>query len=98
MPELFNPPAINRSKSPTARHSDDTGLHHGETIPDPYRWLEDSISPETKAWVAAQNELTQAWLARVPTRDQIRDRLSARWNYPGRRARHRTSLTGREIA
>jgi hypothetical protein len=68
MPELFNPPAINRSKSPTARHSDDTGLHHGETIPDPYRWLEDSTSPETKAWVAAQNELTQAWLARVPTR------------------------------
>jgi protease II len=55
MPELFNPPAINRSKFLTARHSDDTGQHHGETIPDPYWWLEDSTSTETKAWLTIFN-------------------------------------------
>jgi prolyl oligopeptidase len=48
---------------------------------DPYRWLEDSASPETAAWVTAQNQLTQAYLAGVPAREVIRSRLTERWDY-----------------
>jgi prolyl oligopeptidase PreP (S9A serine peptidase family) len=67
MPESLNPPAINRSKSAVAG--------------DPYRWLERAADPETAAWVTAQNELTQAWLAAVPARAQIRSQLGKQWNH-----------------
>lgn len=48
---------------------------HGETITDPYRWLEDGESPETVAWTLAQNRHTEAWLAASPHRERIRRRL-----------------------
>ena len=48
---------------------------HGETIPDPYRWLEDGDSAETRAWTEAQNALTEGYLARAPAREAIRRRL-----------------------
>jgi prolyl oligopeptidase len=48
---------------------------HGETIPDPYRWLEDGADPDTRAWTERQNALTEDWLARVPARQAIRQRL-----------------------
>ncbi|HWA55937.1 MAG TPA: hypothetical protein VG692_01725, partial [Gemmatimonadales bacterium] len=50
-------------------------LLHGESIPDPYRWLEDSESDETRAWTAAQNELTRRYLEAIPERVAIRRRL-----------------------
>jgi prolyl oligopeptidase len=80
MPESLTPDVINRSKSSVARRSDHVDHWHGETVPDPYRWLEHA-GPETAAWVTVQNELTQAWLATVPTRAAIRSRLGERWNY-----------------
>jgi prolyl oligopeptidase len=48
---------------------------HGESIPDPYRWLEDGADPDTRAWTERQNALTEEWLAGVPARDAIRRRL-----------------------
>jgi prolyl oligopeptidase len=48
---------------------------HGETIEDPYRWLEDTDSAQTREWTDRQNALTQAYLAAVPGRDRIRRRL-----------------------
>ena len=48
---------------------------HGEIIVDPYRWLEDGESPETKAWTERQNAFTEAYLSRFPGRSQIRRRL-----------------------
>lgn len=48
---------------------------HGELVADPYRWLEDGSSPETRTWTERQNALTEAYLARVPGRDRIRARL-----------------------
>jgi prolyl oligopeptidase len=48
---------------------------HGETIADPYRWLEDGEAPETRDWTERQNALTQAYLSSVPGRQRIRSRL-----------------------
>ena len=48
---------------------------HGETIPDPYRWLEDGDSPEVRDWTEAQGRHTAAVLGRLPFRDALRERL-----------------------
>jgi len=56
--------------------------YHGTKIADPYRWLEDTDSPATKAWVEAQNRLTFGYLGAIPEREGIRTRLTQVWNYP----------------
>jgi prolyl oligopeptidase len=55
--------------------------YHGTPIADPYRWLEDPNSPETKAWVEAQNEVTFAYLQSISVRETIRQRITTLWNY-----------------
>src|SRR3989475_7084151 len=65
---------------PAARKSDVVDDYHGTRVPDPYRWLEDPDSPESRAWIEAQNRLTAAYLAEIPARDTIRDRKSTRLN------------------
>ena len=54
----------------------------GTKVADPFRWLEDDNSDETKAWVTAQNEVTQDYLAQIPFRDRLRDRYEELFNYP----------------
>jgi prolyl oligopeptidase len=49
---------------------------------DPYRWLEDDNSAETKDWVQAQNKVTYDYLATIPIREKVRKRLEELWNYP----------------
>lgn len=51
-------------------------------VPDPYRWLEDPDSPQTRAWVEAQNRVTGAYLDTLPARAAYRERLTALWDYP----------------
>ncbi|RZL43064.1 MAG: S9 family peptidase, partial [Pedobacter sp.] len=51
------------------------------TIPDAYRWLEDDKSAETASWVKAQNEVTFDYLAQIPFRKQLKERLEKLWNY-----------------
>jgi prolyl oligopeptidase len=67
---------------PPARKSDVADDYHGTKVPDPYRWLEDPDSPESRAWIEAQNRLTGAYLAEIPARVAIRERLTKLWNYP----------------
>tara|TARA_R110002096_G_scaffold203718_13_gene389082 strand:+ start:7431 stop:9545 length:2115 start_codon:yes stop_codon:yes gene_type:complete len=54
---------------------------HGRRVADPYRWLEDVDSEETKAWVAAQNELADSYFAEAPGREWIEKRLTELWDY-----------------
>ncbi len=49
---------------------------HGQTIIDPYRWLEDGNSPETRAWIAAQMKYTEDYLSQVKIRPEIVSRLT----------------------
>lgn len=56
--------------------------YFGTTIADPYRWLEDDNSEETKAWVSAQNQVTNEYLSQIRNREKVKARLSEMWNYP----------------
>ncbi len=56
--------------------------YHGTPVADPYRWLEDPASPETQAWVTAQNAATQAWLTEHSQRTHIQERLTELLDYP----------------
>ena len=47
---------------PATKKSDIVEDYHGTKVADPYRWLEDDNSEETKAWVAAQNKVTEDYL------------------------------------
>lgn len=66
---------------PPARKDDWVDDYHGTRVPDPYRWLEDPDSAETRAWIAAENALTESFLSAVPERDAIRRRLTELWDY-----------------
>jgi prolyl oligopeptidase len=66
---------------PLTRRDDVREVLHGVPIVDPYRWLEDGRSPETRAWIDAQNRYTHALLDGRPGRDAIRARLAALSRY-----------------
>ena len=55
---------------------------HGEQVPDPYRWLEDTYSEQTTAWWTAQNVRTEAFLSGLPQRREITEELGQLWDYP----------------
>lgn len=55
--------------------------YFGETLADPYRWLEDDMSAETASWVKAQNKVTFSYLEQIPYRDKLKQRLEKLMNY-----------------
>ena len=69
-------------KYPEARRVDTEDDYFGHRVRDPYRWLEDDNSDETKKWVKEENEVTNKYLKRIPYRDKIEKRLEEIWNYP----------------
>ena len=71
-------PTLTYPAAPRGTQVDD---YHGTSIADPYRWLENVDSPATKAWVEAENRLTDSFLATIPQRTAIRNRLTQLWNY-----------------
>jgi prolyl oligopeptidase len=66
---------------PETKKVDTTNTYFGEQVSDPYYWLEDDHSEETKAWVKAQNEVTFGYLEKIPFRKQLKERLEKLWNY-----------------
>ena len=91
MPALAQKPATDGPASggaaakplvyPATKKGEQFDEYHGTKVADPYRWLEDLDTPETKAWVEAQNRLTDAYLAEIPARRKIKERLTRLWNF-----------------
>ena len=66
---------------PIARRGDVVDDYHGTKVPDPYRWLEDPDSPESRRWIETENRLTESYLAKIPEHKAIHHRLQQLWNY-----------------
>jgi Prolyl oligopeptidase, N-terminal beta-propeller domain len=66
---------------PPTRKSGQVDDYHGTRVEDPYRWLEEVDSPETRSWVEAQNAITFAFLEGIPARPSIHRRLTELWNH-----------------
>lgn len=66
---------------PESRRMDLVETLHGTEVADPYRWLEDANSEETKAWVKAQNKVTDTYLATIPERNALRKRFTKLFNF-----------------
>lgn len=73
--------AIAQFRYPPAIKKPVTDIYFDTKVEDPYRWLEDDRSAETKTWVDAQNKVTQSFLAKIPYKDDIKKRLQTLWNY-----------------
>jgi prolyl oligopeptidase len=67
---------------PDTRKVEQVDDYHGTKVADPYRWLEDDNSAETKQWVEAENKVTFAYLDKIPYRAQVKQRLEQLFNYP----------------
>ena len=74
-------PSPARLVYPVTAHTNVVDDYHGTKVPDPFRWLEDDNADDTKAWVAAQNKVTFAYLDTIPERARIKERLTKLWNY-----------------
>ena len=67
---------------PVTKKVDHFDEYFGTKVPDPYRWLEDETSAETKAWIEDQNKVTFAYLEKIPYREKLKARLTELYNYP----------------
>src|SRR5690349_7587668 len=74
--------AKNKIAYPETKKVEVVDDYFGTKVPDPYRWLEDETSPETKAWVEDQNRLTFGYLDKIPYREKLKARLTELYNYP----------------
>lgn len=73
--------AQNKIQYPETKKGETVDVYFDTKVSDPYRWLEDDKSAETGAWVKAQNEVTYAYLNKIPFRDELKKRMEKLWNY-----------------
>jgi prolyl oligopeptidase len=73
---------MSQIKYPDTKKENVSDLYFGTKVLDPYRWLEDDHSTETKAWVTAQNKVTFNYLDQIPYRHEWFKRLEAMNDYP----------------
>lgn len=68
---------------PDTARGDTVDPQFGVDVADPYRWLEDDVrvNPKVADWVAAQNKVTDAYLATLPGRDTFKKRMTELYNY-----------------
>lgn len=69
------------SSYPKSKKTDHYDHYFGVKVYDPYRWLEDQDSEETRDWVLRQSQFTQEFLASIPHRELIKKRLTTVWDY-----------------
>jgi prolyl oligopeptidase len=66
---------------PETKKGTQADTYFGTTVADPYRWLENDTSAETKAWVKTEQAFTEDYLSKIPFREQIRNRYKELLNY-----------------
>ena len=71
----------NKIQYPETKKGETVDVYFDTKVSDPYRWLEDDKSAETGAWVKAQNEVTYAYLDKIPFRNELKTRMEKLWNY-----------------
>ncbi len=71
-----------RPAYPPSPRGDVVDDYDGTKVPDPYRWMEDLDARPVAEWVAAQNAVTEKYLAALPLREKLRKRITELWNYP----------------
>ncbi len=71
-----------KSPYPPAQKQPVADIYHGAKVPDPYRWLEDPDSKQTRRWVKQQNRLTRRFLSIGTPKENIKARLTKLWDYP----------------
>lgn len=82
------PPGATRSSSdlkityPESKKVEQVDDYFGTKVADPYRWLEDETSAETKSWVEDQNRVTFGYLDKIAYREKLKARLTELYNYP----------------
>ncbi len=82
-PEPEKKTTVEKPTYPTVRRDSTAGdTLWGTFVPDPYRWLENDTSAESKAWVEAQNKVTQGYLAQIPFRNELAKRYEQLYNFP----------------
>jgi len=79
---LFQTGLFAQFQYPETKKVDVVDNYHGTKVADPYRWLEDDHSEETKAWVIEQNKVTFSYLESIPFREKIKERFTQIFNYP----------------
>lgn len=82
---------------PATRLGPESDDYHGTIVADPFRWLEDSASPEATEWTRQQNDITTSVLSGCPGYDTVTARLRELWDYeryssPHRVGNHRVLL------
>lgn len=66
---------------PPSLKVDQVDNYHGVKVADPYRWLEDPDSDESRQWIESQNQVTFTYLNDIPARESLKQRLTQLWNY-----------------
>jgi prolyl oligopeptidase len=74
---VFGPTAAAEKAPPAAPVREVTETYFGQTVVDPYRWMENTKDPELVAWLKAQDDLTRTVLAKIPGRAQLAERIRA---------------------
>ena len=74
---------LGQLKYPVTEKGDTVDEYFGNSVSDPYRWLEGDVRKESKVadWVKAQNGVAFGYIETLPRRKEIEERLTKLWNY-----------------
>ena len=78
---LLSTSLFSQIKYPETKKVNQVDDYFGTKVADPYRWLEDDNSEETKEWVEAENKVTDQYLSSIPFYKKVKSRLEEMWNY-----------------
>lgn len=77
-PDVAEDTSLQYPYSSRTSHQD---TYHGQLVADPYFWLEDTASQQTRDWVQAQNLVSETYLSQLNHREALKERLTQIWNY-----------------